>query len=153
MLPKKLKDNEAGTIGLPIRITVLSIVGFIGFYSILSALGSTPAPLEPMYATANISTFSLPLMESEKEVGASLTLFVKVFDRNNRGIEDANVIAWSPDRKKAYSGVTSSKGNVSITIFNPELPPGKAEGYISIKVMRAGYTDFTNDYFIKVSRS
>ena len=40
MLPKKLKGNEAGTIGLPIRITVLSIIGFIGFYAILSALGS-----------------------------------------------------------------------------------------------------------------
>jgi hypothetical protein len=153
MLPKKLKENESGTIGLPIRITVLSIVGFIGFYSILSALGSAPTPPEPIYATANISSFYLPLMESEKEVGSNLTLIVKVFDSNNRGIEDANVIVWSPDRKKAYSGITDSKGNVSITIFNPELPPGKAEGYISIKVMRAGYRDFTNDYFIKVSRS
>lgn len=50
MLPKKLKENEAGTIGLPIRITVLSIIGFIGFYAILSAIGSAPTPPEPMYA-------------------------------------------------------------------------------------------------------
>jgi protocatechuate 3,4-dioxygenase beta subunit len=85
-------------------------------------------------------------------VETNLTLFIKVLDRNNRGIEDANVIAWSPDRKKAYSGVTDSKGDLIINIFNPKLPPGKAEGYISIKVMRTGYIDFINDYFIKVSQ-
>lgn len=153
MLPEKLKEDEAGTIGLPIRITVLSIVGLIGFYTILSALGSTPAPPEPIYATANISKFSLPLQDSGKEAETDLSLLVKVLDRNNCGIEDANVVAWSPDRKKACSGITDLKGNVTIKISNPELPPGKSEGYISIKVMRAGYRDFDDDYFVKVVRS
>jgi hypothetical protein len=150
MLPEKLKGNEAGTLGLPIRITVLSIVGLIGFYTILSALGSSPAPPEPMYATANINEFSLPPTESGKEAETNLSLLVKVLDHNNCGIEDANVVAWSPDRRKACSGITDLKGNVTIRIFNPELPPGKAEGYISIKVMRSGYRDFTSDYFVKV---
>lgn len=153
MLPKKLKVNEAGTIGLPIRITVLSIVGLIGFYAILSALGSAPAPPEPMYATANISEFSLPSHEPGEEAGTNLSLLIKVLDQKNCGIEDANVIAWSPDRKKACSGITDLKGNVTVRIYNPELPTGKAEGYISIKVMRAGYRDFTDDYFVKVVQS
>jgi len=153
MLPEKLKANEAGTVGLPIRIVVLSIVGFIGFYAILSALGSAPTPPEPMYATTNISSFSLPSPESGSSGETNLHLLVKVLDRDNRGIVEANVIAWSPDRQKAYSGITDFKGNVIIKISNPELPPGKAEGYVSIKVMRTGYIDFTNDYFIKVIRS
>ena len=150
MLPEGLKENETGTIGLPIRITVLSIVGFIGFYTILSALGSAPAPPEPMYATANISEFPLPSQESGKEAGTNLSLLIKVLDRNNCGIEDANVVAWSPDRKKACSGITDLKGNVTIKIFSPKLPPGKTEGYISVKVMRAGYRDFDSDYFVKI---
>jgi hypothetical protein len=153
MLPKKLKGNEAGTIGLPIRITVLSIVGFVGFYTILSALGSAPAPPEPIYATADISEFSLPSQEPGKEAETNLSLLVKVLDRNNCGIEDANVVAWSPDRKKACSGITDLEGNVTIKIINLELPPGKVEGYVSIKVMRAGYRDFTSNYFVKVVRS
>lgn len=153
MLPKKLKGNEAGTIGLPIRITVLSIIGFIGFYAILSAIGSAPTPPEPMYAKTNISAFSLPSPESGGAGETNLSLLIKVFDSNNCGIEEANVIAWSPDRKKAYSGTTDHKGNVTVKIINPGLPPGKAEGYVSIKVMRAGYRDFTNDYFLKVIRS
>ena len=153
MLPKKLKENEAGTIGLPIRITVLSIIGFIGFYAILSAIGSAPTPPEPMYATTNISAFSLPSPESGGAGETNLSLQIKVFDSNNRGIEEANVIAWSPDRKKAYSGVTDPDGNVTVKIINPEIPAGKAEGYISIKVMRSGYRDFTNDYFLKVIRN
>jgi len=135
MLPKKLKGNEAGTIGLPIRITVLSIIGFIGFYAILSAIGSAPTPPEPMYATTNISAFSLPSPESAGDEETNLSLLIKVLDNNNCGIEEANVIAWSPDRKKAYSGITDPNGNVKVKIINPEIPPGKAEGYISISVL------------------
>ena len=106
-----------------------------------------------MYATASVSEFSLPSQEPGKEAETNLSLFVKVLDRNNCGVEDANVIAWSPDRKKAYSGITDLKGNVIIEITNLELPPGKVEGYVSIKVMRDGYRDFTSDYFVKVIRS
>ena len=149
-MPKKLKENETGTIGLPIRITVLSIVGLIGFYTILSALDSAPAPPEPMYATANISELDLPPHEAGEEAEANMSLFVRVLDRNNCGIEDANVLAWSPDRKKVYSGITDPHGNVTIRILNPRLPPGKAEGYISVKVIKSGYRDFTNDFFVKV---
>lgn len=149
MLRKKLKYDEAGTLGLPIRIVVLTVVGLIGFYAVLSALSNAPTPPKPMYATANLSTLSLPSTEGvNKETNLSLP--VKVFDSENRGIGDANVIAWSPDRKKAYSGVTDIEGNVILKISNPELPPGKAEGYIKIKVMREGYRDFTSDYFLKV---
>src|SRR5659263_122148 len=116
MLLKKLEGSEAGTIGLPIRITVLSIIGFVGFYTILSALGSAPAPPEPIYATADISEFSLPSQEPGKEAETNLSLLVKVLDRNNCGIENANVVAWSPDRKKACSGITDLKGNVTIKV-------------------------------------
>ena len=135
MLPEKFTGNEAGTIGLPIRITVLSIVGFIGFYAILSAVGSAPTPPEPMYATTNISAFSLASPESGGDEGINLSVLIKVLDRNSRGIEEANVIAWSPDRKNAYSGITDLNGNVTIKIINPELPLGTAEGYIALKVM------------------
>ena len=89
--------------------------------------------------------------EQKKEIDLSLP--VKVFDSENCGIGDANVIAWSPDRKKAYSGVTDLEGKVTLKISNPELPPGKAEGYIKIKIMREGYRDFDSDYFLKITRS
>jgi len=148
MLPGKFKENEAGTVGLPIRIVVLSIIGFIGFYAILSAIGSAPTPPEPMYASANISSFSL---NSEGEE-SNFSLQISVLDRNNRGVGEANVIVWSPDRKKAYSGITDSNGNVTIAVLNPGLPAGKSEGYVAIKVMRSGYKDFNEEYFVKVKR-
>lgn len=149
MLPESLKKNETGTVGLPIRIVVLSIVGFIGFCAILSAISEAPKPPEPMYAVSNISTFSLNSGGTE----SNFSLQISVLDREKRGVVEANVIAWSPDRKKAYSGITDSNGKVVIRISNPELPPGKAEGYISIKVMRSGYTDFSEEYFVKIKRS
>ncbi|MDW5551975.1 carboxypeptidase regulatory-like domain-containing protein [Methanosarcina sp.] len=153
MLREKFKHDEAGTLGLPIRIVVLTVVGLIGFCTILTALSNAPAPPKPMYATANMSVLSLPSTEGSSNTETNLSLPVKVFDSENRGIKDANVIAWSPDRKRAYSGVTDLKGNVILKISNPELPSGKAEGYIKIKVMREGYRDFTSDYFLKVIQS
>lgn len=153
MLREKLKSNEAGTLGLPIRIVVLTIIGLIGFYAVLSAVSDAPAPPKPMYAATNINAFSLPSPEGEIKKEIDLSLPVKVFDSENRGIGDANVIAWSPDRKKAYSGVTDLEGKVTLKISSPELPPGKAEGYIKIKVMREGYRDFDSDYFLKVIQS
>lgn len=150
---EKFKCDEAGTLGLPIRIVVLTVVGLIGFCTILTALSNAPAPPKPMYATANMSVLSLPSTEGGSNTETNLNLPVKVFDSENRGIGDANVIAWSPDRKKAYSGVTGLEGNLILKISNPEPPPGKAEGYIKIKVMREGYRDFTSDYFLKVIRS
>jgi hypothetical protein len=148
MLPENLKRNESGTIGLPIRIVVLSIVGFVGFYAILSALAAAPTPDEPMYATANISTVSL-----SSGGNSNFSLQISVLDRENRGVGAANVIIWSPDREKAYSGITDSNGNVIIEVLNPELPTGKSEGYIAVKVMRTGYRDFSEEYFLKVTRS
>ncbi len=149
MPPESLKENEKGTVGLPIRIVVLSIVGFIGFCAILSAISEAPKPPESLYAVSNISTFSLNSGGTE----SSFSLEISVLDREKRGVAEANVIAWSPDRKKAYSGITDSDGNVVIRISNPELPLGKAEGYISIKVMRSGYSDFNEEYFVKIKRS
>jgi hypothetical protein len=152
-LREKLKRDEAGTLGLPIRIVVLTVVGLIGFYAILSALSNAPTPPKPMYAATNISAFSLPSPEGEIIKETNLSLPVKVFDSENCGIADANVIAWSPDREKAYSGVTDLEGKATLKISNPKLPPGKAEGYIKIKVMREEYRDFTSDYFLKVIQS
>jgi len=134
-------------------LPLLTVVGLIGFCTILTALSNAPTPPKPMYATANMSVLSLSSTEGDSNTETNLSLPVKVFDSENRGIGDANVIAWSPDRKKAYSGVTYLEGNVILKISNPELPPGKAEGYIKIKVMREGYRDFTSDYFLKVIRS
>ncbi|HII91696.1 MAG TPA: carboxypeptidase regulatory-like domain-containing protein [Methanosarcina sp.] len=153
MLREKFKHDEAGTLGLPIRIVVLTVVGLIGFCTILTALSNAPAPPKTMYATTNMSVLSLPSTEGGSSKETNLSLPVKVFDSENRGIADANVIAWSPDRKKAYSGVTDLNGNLTLKIYNPELPSGKAEGYIKIKVMREGYRDFTSDYFLKVIRN
>lgn len=149
MLPESLKKNEKGTAGLPIRIVVLSIVGFIGFCAILSAISDAPKPPEPMYATSDLSTFSLGSGEEK----ANFNVRISVLDRKSLGVGGANVIVWSPDRKKAYSGITDSNGNVIIAISDAELPPGKVEGYISIKVMRSGYTDYDEKYFIKIKRN
>jgi len=151
MLPRKFTENEEGTVGLPIRIVVLSIVGFIGFYAILSAISSAPSAPEPLYAKANVSTAFLPSGEGNN-TDTNLTILVTVLDGESRRVGGANVVLWSPDHNSASSGVTDAEGEVSIKLKNPELPRGKAEGYISLKAMKTGYKDYVNDYFVKITR-
>jgi hypothetical protein len=146
-MPENLIEDETGTVGLPIRIVVLSIVGFIGFCAILSAISAAPKPPESMYAISNISILSLNSGGEE-----NFSVLISVLDSENRRVGGANVIIWSPDRKKAYSGVTDSNGSVIIKISGPELPLGKVEGYFSVRVMRSGYIDFDEEYFIKVKK-
>ena len=140
---KNFRKNEAGTAGLPLRILVLTIVGMAGFAATLAAVSETPTPPAPMYAKANLSELSL----SSVPAG----LLVTVLDRENLGIEDANVIIRSPDRKAAFSGVTDATGVVRIELLNFSLPAGKNEGYLGVKVMKNGYRDYTDEYFVKVT--
>jgi hypothetical protein len=100
-----------------------------------------------MYAISNISILSLNSGGEE-----NFSVLISVLDSENRRVGGANVIIWSPDRKKAYSGVTDSNGSVIIKISGPELPLGKVEGYFSVRVMRSGYIDFDEEYFIKVKK-
>ncbi len=151
MPPRKFTENEEGTVGLPIRIVVLSIVGFIGFYAILSAISTAPSPPESLYAEANVSAVFLPSGE-ENNTETNLTLLVTALDGESQRVGGANVILRSPDRNRAYSGVTDAEGKVVIELKNPELPQGKAEGYISLKAMKTGYRDYVNDYFVKITR-
>lgn len=143
MFSKKLLENEKGTAGLPLRIVVLTIVGMAGFAATLAAVSETPAPPEPMYAMANIS--ELPL--SSVPAG----LLITVLDRENLGIENANVIIRSPDRKAAFSGVTNAAGELRIELLNLSLPAGKNEGYLALKVMKEDHRDYTDEYFVKIT--
>jgi len=86
---------------------------------------------------------TLAVMQQQRSVSGTVT------DESGLPLPGVTVLI----KGTTHGTVTNSDGNVIITISNPELPPGKAEGYISIKAMRSGYTDIDEAYFVKVKRS
>ena len=148
MLLKRLLRDERGSIGLPMRMVVLTIIGLIGFAAIVGSISNAPAAPRPMYAVANISSFTLP-----DGSGDTPPLLVTVFDNDGNQIGGANVVVWGPSRSAAAGGVTDSGGEVVLQITNISLPVGKQEGYLSIKVMADGYLDYSDGYLVKVVKT
>ncbi|WP_292470282.1 hypothetical protein [Methanolobus sp.] len=140
-------SDDSTSVGLPIRIVVLTIIGMIGIYSILTAVMSTPFVPDSMFAASNCSSFNITGTASD-----SPDLLVSVFDNDGRPVGGANVIVWGPRREKVVGGVTDGNGEFHYQLTGISLPQGKAEGYLSVKVMEEGYLDYTNDFLVKVKK-
>ncbi|SFM49518.1 hypothetical protein [Methanolobus profundi] len=140
-------SDESASVGLPIRIVVLTIIGMIGMYAILSAVTSTPFVPDTMFASSNCSSFNI-----SDTINDSPELIVNVFDNDGREIGGANVVIWGPSMEKAVGGITDHNGEFQYKLVNISLPQGKTEGYLSLKVMQEGYLDHSNDYFVKVRK-
>jgi len=145
MFPKRLLQDERGSVGLPIRMVVLTIIGLIGFAAIIGSISNAPTAPRPMYAVANNSSFLLP-----GGSGDTPQLLITVFDNDDNQISGANVVVWGPSHSAAAGGVTDSSGEIVIQVVNISVPVGKQEGYISIKVMADGYMDYSDRYLVKV---
>ena len=148
MYLKCLLRDERGSVGLPIRMVVLTIIGLVGFAAIVGSISNAPAAPRPMYAVANVSSFTLP-----GGSGNTPPLLITVFDNDDNQIGGANVVVWGPSRSAAVGSVTDSGGEVVIQVANISLPIGKQEGYISIKVMADGYLDYSDGYLVKVVKT
>ncbi len=141
-----LDDCSAAT-GLPIRMVVLTIIGMIGMYAILSAVLSTPLTPGSMYATVNSSSFTVNDTHTD-----SPELLVRVIDQEDAAVGGANIIIWGPARKHVMSGITDGSGEFSFRMTNVTLPTGKSEGFIAVEVMQEGYLDYSDDFFVKVRK-
>ena len=148
MYLKRLLRDERGSVGLPIRMVVLTIIGLVGFAAIVGSISNAPGAPRPMYAVANVSSFTLP-----DGSGDTPPLLITVFDNDENPIGGANVVVWGPSRFAAAGGVTDSGGEVVLQVANISLPVGKQEGYLSIKVMADGYLDYTDGYVVKVVKT
>ena len=146
-MSKRIILDEDAAVGLPIRMVVLTIIGMVGMYAIISAVLSSPLVMGTMYATVNNSSFSI-----QGEYAPSPELFVQVFDSQDVPVGDANVIVWGPCRDKAIGGITDADGKLSFSFTNITLPVGKNEGFFSVKVMQEGYMDYNNEFLVKVRK-
>ena len=140
-------SDESASAGLPIRIVVLTIIGMMGIYVIVTSIMSTPFVPGSMFAASNCSSFNMT-----GAVCDSPDLIVNVFDNDGKPVGGANIIVWGPAREKVVGGITDASGEFHYRLLNISLPQGKTEGYLSVKVMQEGYLDHTNEFLVKVRK-
>ncbi len=138
-------SDENASVDLPVRIVVLTIIGTIGIYVILSAIMNAPFVPGPMFASPDRSSFNI-----SGTVSDSPDMVLYVMDNEGIPVGGASVVVWCPGREKAVAGVTDPNGEFQYRLLDISLPAGKKEGFLSVKVMHADHLDHHNDHFVKV---
>lgn len=140
------QDRGAAT-GLPIRMVVLTIIGMIGMYAILTAVLSSPLTPGTMYISVNSSSFSI-----NDTITDSPEMMIQVTDQEDVPVGGANVVVWDPSRVRVVGGITDGSGRFIFRLTNISLPAGKSEGFLAVRVMQEGYIDYADDFFVKVRK-
>lgn len=128
-------------------MVVLTIIGMVGMYAILTAVLNTPLTPGSMYVSVNNSSFSI-----NDTFDDSPELLVQVFDQEDVPVGGANIVLLAPSRKQVVSGITDGSGEFSFIMTNITLPAGKSEGFLAVRVMQEGYLDYSDDFFVKVRK-
>ncbi|AEH59927.1 conserved hypothetical protein [Methanosalsum zhilinae DSM 4017] len=138
-----LRDDRA-SIGLPMRMVVLTTIGLIGLFAIIGTINQMPVPPQPMYAIADTSYIELQEGMQDPE------LVIHVYGYDDIPVSGASVVVWDPSKENAYTDVTCHDGKAHISMNSVMPAIGNNQGYISIKVMADGYVTFEDKYFVKV---
>ncbi|MDW7732458.1 MAG: carboxypeptidase-like regulatory domain-containing protein [Methanolobus sp.] len=147
MIKRSFLQNCDATTGLPIRMVVLTIIGMVGMYAILTAVLSAPLTPGSMYVSVNNSSFSI-----NDTLDDSPQLLVRVFDQEDVPVGGANIVVWDPSRGQVVGGITDGAGEFTFRLTNITLPAGKSEGFLAVRVMQEGYLDYSDDFFVKVRK-
>ena len=138
-----LGDNSAA-IGFPIRIVVLTVVGFAGLSFMLSAFFS---PLSPAL-TINLPSGSMLEIERNKDLFDEV-LEIEVLDPDGKPVEGVTVVVFG------LGGVgTAETGlqGIARLSFKGTVEMGSEEGYLKMRASKEGYETYHDDLFLKAIR-
>ncbi len=142
-----LLASERATLGLPIRLVVLTTIGLIGFAVIVAAIANTPQSPKPVYALSNVSNMTI------NTTGNSSVMLITVQDFEEEPVPGCNVILRDPSNSVAVAGTTDVQGQVQLQLINMSIPYSRQTGYISIRTLAEGYMDYNDGFFVKVTKS
>ena len=138
--------DEAGAVGLPMRMVVLTIVGMAGLASMIIVIGDlnfVPRSMHGDIISIDNSTSSSLLHANN----GTKNVTVEVIDVDGGSIERATVVIFSLD--SSASGRTNRDGYV-VLVVNTSSIKVVGEGYLKLVVKADGFSDYLNDYALKV---
>jgi len=138
--------DEAGAVGLPMRMVVLTIVGMAGLASMIIVIGDlnfVPRSMHGDIISIDNSTSSSLLHANN----GTKNVTVEVIDVDGGSIERATVVIFGLD--SSASGRTNRDGYV-VLVVNTSSIKVVGEGYLKLVVKADGFSDYLNDYALKV---
>jgi len=138
--------DETATIGLPMRMVVLTIVGMAGLAAMIIFIGDMSLVPKTMHADItgiDGSTTSSVLLANN----GIKRVTVRVTDIDGGPVVGATVVFYG--LHASASGVTDSNGNALVNIDTSSFSvPG--EGYLKLSAKASGFVDYKNDFALKV---
>jgi hypothetical protein len=139
-------QDEAGAVGLPMRMVVLTIVGMAGLAAMLMVIGDLNViPLSmhgDIVGIENNTTSSLLHVNN-----GTKNVTVEVIDVDGDSVERATVVIFGLD--SSASGLTDRDG-VAVLVVDTSSINVVGEGYLKLVVKAQGFADYQNDYALKV---
>ena len=138
--------DEAGAVGLPMRMVVLTIVGMAGLASMIIVIGDlnlVPRSMHGDIISIDNSTSSSLLHANN----GTKNVTVEVIDVDGGSIERATVVIFGLD--SSASGRTNRDG-YAVLVVNTSSIEVVGEGYLKLVVKADGFSDYQNDYALKV---
>jgi len=139
-------DNDKAVLGMPMRLTVVLIIGVVALVAIISFI------MNPcLFPEKVIVTVYPTVNEITSGDEATFNISVKVFDHEGNPIKDANVLIEGLGG--AGAGITGNNGYSFIQI-DVRLEPGRIQGFLDVTV-KAGacYEKFYEKDMIAVVRN
>ncbi|HUW67798.1 MAG TPA: hypothetical protein VMW20_07085 [Candidatus Nanoarchaeia archaeon] len=138
--------DEAGAVGLPMRMVVLTIVGMAGLASMIIVIGDLNLVHRSMHgdiiSIENSTTSSLLHANN-----GTKNVTVEVIDVDGSSVERATVVIFGLD--SSASGRTNRDG-YAVLVVNTSSIKVVGEGYLKLVVKADGFSDYQNDYALKV---
>jgi len=138
--------DEAGAVGLPMRMVVLTIVGMAGLASMIIVIGDlnfVPRSMHGDIISIDNSTSSSLLHANN----GTKNVTVEVVDVDGSSVERATVVIFGLD--SSASGRTNRDG-YAVLVVNTSSIKIVGEGYLKLVVKADGFSDYQNDYALKV---
>ena len=138
--------DEAGAVGLPMRMVVLTIVGMAGLASMIIVIGDlnlVPRSMHGDIISIENSTTSSLLHANN----GTKNVTVEVIDVDGGSVERATVVIFGID--SSASGRTNRDG-YAVLVVNTSSIKVVGEGYLKLVVKADGFSDYQNDYALKV---
>jgi hypothetical protein len=138
--------DETATMGLPMRMVVLTIVGMAGLAAMIMFIGDIN--LVPKTMHADITGIDNSTTSSVLHVNnGTKNVTISVVDVDGGPVVGATVVFYGLNT--SASGITNSKGNALVNINTSSFNvPG--EGYLKLSAKASGFVDYKNDFALKV---
>lgn len=137
--------DDRATLGLPIRLVVLTIVGMVGLASILSMIASFQPPKSMHAEVKDISGSNSNVIEIPAN---KVYVRIEVSDSKDLPVEDAAVAL----RGLGIAAInrTDHNGSGVLELDAQDIEISSSEGYLSLEVSAKGFLDYGDEYAVKV---